>query len=122
LSAQMQVHVQMIRMLRSIPADTPVAIFLLGHRLRMLQSFTTDPALLKAALDKASTAAIGNLAQIDPRDDPDAVSAFMENMPNLMPGTLESIQRFEQQTYASSMDLRVQETMAALTSIARHVA
>lgn len=121
LTVQMQVHIQMVRMLRSIPADTPVAVFLLGHRLKMLQSFTTDPALLKAALDRAATAAVGAV-QLDPRDDPDTLSAFMEDMPNVPASALASIQRFEQDTYVTNLDLRVKETMEALTSIARHVA
>jgi VWFA-related protein len=55
ITAQMQVHEQMVRMLVSLPEDVPVAVFLLGRRLRMLQSFTTDPKLLKAAVQKAST-------------------------------------------------------------------
>jgi VWFA-related protein len=118
LTVQMQVHAQMVRMLRSLPSDTPVAVFLLGHRLRMVQSFTTDPSLLKAALQKASTAQPAGFEQIDPRDDPNALSA-MEDLP---PDILQRVQRFEQETYAATMDLRVQETLQALTAIARHVA
>jgi hypothetical protein len=46
----------------------------------------------------------------------------MEDMPNVPASALASIQRFEQETYVTNLDLRVKETMEALTSIARHVA
>ena len=78
VTAQMQVHAQMVRMLNSVPDDVPVAIFLLGRRLRMLQGFTTDPKLLKDALQKASTVEASGLRQLDPRDDPDSLSSFQE--------------------------------------------
>src|SRR5204862_2602805 len=35
-----QVRVQMLKMLRTIPDDVPVAVFILGRRLRLLQNFT----------------------------------------------------------------------------------
>jgi VWFA-related protein len=127
--AQMQVHQQMVRMLNSLPDDVPVAIFLLGRRLRMLQSFTTDPKLLKAALQKASTVEANGLRLIDPRDDPDSLSAFQEETAAGSPGPAgnfpnasETLQRFEQETYVFAMDIRVRETGEALRSISRHVA
>ena len=119
ITAQMQVHEQMVRMLRSLPDDVPVAVFLLGRRLRMLQSFTTDPKLLKTALQKASSLEANGLRQTDPRDDPDSLSSFEEQMTGVSP---DALVRFEQETYAFTMDTRVRETVEALRSIARHVA
>jgi VWFA-related protein len=132
--SQMQVHAQMVRMLHSLPSDVPVSVLLLGHRLRMLQSFTTDPALLKAALEKASTMETGGLALKDPHDDPDTLSAFLEEHPvgadefqkagqvRQMQAILHDLKQFEQQTYAANMDIRVGETLRALLSIARNLA
>ena len=40
---QSQVHIRMLKMLQQIPTDVPVAVFLLGSRLEMVQDFTTDP-------------------------------------------------------------------------------
>ncbi len=74
---QAQVHVQMIRMLRQLPSNLPVAVCLLGDRLTMLQSFTTDPRLLQAALRKATSTAGVGLATLDSRDDPDSVSSVL---------------------------------------------
>ena len=48
----MQVRQQMVKILSSIPDDVPTAVYLLGRRLEMVQSFTTDPKLLRAALEK----------------------------------------------------------------------
>ena len=121
LMAQMQVHVQMMKMLRSLPNDVPVAVFLLGHGLHMLQNFTTDSSLLQAALEKAARPRESGIPQIDPRDDPDSLSNFMAGTPNTPASMLDSVQRFEQETYASTTDLRVRETIEALVSIARHV-
>ena len=118
ITAQMQVHQQMVRMLGSLPEDVPVAVFLLGRRLRMLQSFTTDPKLLKSALQKASTVEANGLRQTDPRDDPDSLSSFQEEMTGV---SSDALLRFEQEAYAFTMDIRVRETIEALRSIALHV-
>jgi VWFA-related protein len=120
-AAQLQVHAHMLKMLASIPQDVPAAVFLLGHNLTMVQNFTTDPKRLKQALQKASGANSNGLAQMDPRDDPEALSAFVENIPSAS-HILPAIQRFERETYGSEMDLRVSKTLDALRSIARHIA
>lgn len=74
---QPQVHMQMMRMLRQLPSNVPVAVFLLGDRLRMLQNFTTDPKLLQIALGAAMSTAGKGLADLDPRDDAHAASSVM---------------------------------------------
>jgi VWFA-related protein len=74
---QPQVHMQMMRMLRQLPSNVPVAVFLLGDRLRMLQNFTTDPKLLQIALTDAMSTAGRGLADVDPRDDSRAASSVM---------------------------------------------
>ena len=76
ITTQLQVRAHMVRMLSSLPDDVPVAVFLLGRRLRMLQGFTTDSKLLKTALQKASSLEASEMRQVDPRDDPDSLSAF----------------------------------------------
>jgi len=121
-TSQMQIHQQMIKMLASIPDDVPVAVFLLGHRLQMVQNFTTDPKLVKAALQKLPAMESDDATHIDPQDDPDAMSAFVEDNSNFPPASLAAMQQFERETYAMQMDMRVQETLGALRAIARHVA
>lgn len=132
LKDQQRVHTQMIRMLRSLPKDAPIAVFLLGHQLLELQSFTTDPALLKAALEKASagTGSNNSMVQVDPRDNPDSLSALIENRlandPNMASSAAEQmfaeqIKRFEKESYSANMDTRVRETIDAFLSLARNI-
>ena len=142
---QTQVHLQMMKMLRSLPQNVPVAVFLFGHRLTVLQDFTTDPRRLAAALDKGLTTAGEGLARLDPRDDPNSIAGRYEKINGLgadeTPSSgagvsqggaggavtvpqwaIDTIKRFEQETYASSMDMRVQQTIETLISLGRHVA
>jgi len=118
---QAQIHVQMVRMLRSLPTNVPVAVFLFGHRLKMLQDFTTDPRLLHAALGKAISTAGQGVATVDPADDPDVTSAQLEAIQHASPELIASATNFEQEIYASTMDMRVSETIEALMSLGRHV-
>ena len=120
IASQMQVHRQMIRMLASIPPRIPVAVFLLGRRLQLLQTFTTDSKLLQDALQKASSLDASGAEQPDPRDDSDSLSAFAANIPGVK--NVEAIRRFERETFTATLDTRVDETLDALTSIARNVA
>jgi VWFA-related protein len=117
-TAQMQVHRQMVKMLASIPEDVPVSVFLLDRRLHLLQDFTTDPKLLREATKKALSLDSSGLADVDPRDDADALSAQLDDVPGI---SLEAIQRFERETFSAEMDIRVQATLDALRAIARHL-
>src|SRR5216684_2549031 len=60
-TTQLQVRQKMVRMLASAPSDVPMAVFLLGRELRLLQSFTTDTKLLRAAAERALTLEATNL-------------------------------------------------------------
>ena len=125
---QAQVHVQMIKMLRALPKDVPVAVFLLGHNLRLIQGLTTDPNVLQATLEKLPviTASSGE-ASIDPRDDPNSVSAQLESVSasggfaQASSQALEAARQFEQFIYATQMDRRVQDTIDALSALGHHL-
>jgi len=69
VGAQMQVHRQMIKLLASIPLDIPVAVFLLDRNLHLLQNFTTDRTLLRAAVQKTLTTGSPEVHPADARDD-----------------------------------------------------
>jgi VWFA-related protein len=117
-TVQMQVHRQMVKMLASIPSDVPVSVFLLDRNLHLLQDFTTDPTLLKEAAKKASSLDSAGLAEIDPRDDPDTLSALVEDDQG---APLATIERFEREAFSFQMDMRVQATLDAFRAIARHL-
>jgi VWFA-related protein len=139
-ATQLQVRKQMVRLLASAPSDVPLAVFLLGRELRLLQSFTTDTKLLHAATERALSLEATNLQAKDARDDTLSHSSLLEQMAGAegqsdIPGgpapgrnsnamlamrALE-LQRFEREQYAESMDMRVKLTFDALRLIARHV-
>ncbi len=76
-----QARHQMVKMLASIPPDTPVAVFLLGHGLVLLQSFTQDPALLRAAAKKVMDTNLDNGGiGVDPRDEPGSLTNLNRDM------------------------------------------
>jgi VWFA-related protein len=120
LDSQLQVHQQMVKMLGSIPADVPVAVFLMGDRLRLLQSFTTDPKLLREAA--AKTLVVGQTApDQDPMDDPNSLSAAVEGAPHVPAGLLAGLQGFEQHSFSFAISIRTQKTLDALRGIARYL-
>jgi VWFA-related protein len=144
LEHQAQVHIQMLKMLRQLPTNVPVAVFLLGDRLNLLQGFTTDPKLLQSALSKAYSAAGVGLATMDPRDDPNSVSgaAAMAGAAgdsigpeiNATGSSADSsaagaafaqvvgeIAAFDTRIFAATMDERVLRTINALTSLGHNV-
>ena len=120
LESQLQVHQQMVKMLGSIPADVPVAVFLMGDRLRLLQGFTTDPKLLREAA--AKTLVAGQVApDQNPTDDPDSMAAKLEGMPGLSPGTLAAMEAFARGSFSFAVSVRMQRTLDALRGIARYL-
>ena len=118
VTAQQQVHRQMVKMLKTIPDNVPVSVFLLDRQLHLLQDFTTDPTLLKTAAAKAFSLDAAGLAEVEPSEDPEALSAQLVDVPG---APLEALARFERETFAAQMDIRVQATLDAFRAIARHL-
>ena len=73
---QMQGRIHMLQLLKTLPPETPVAVLLLGNSLKVLQGFTNDRNLLRAAVDHVLT---GKQIDEDPADDPDSMSNFMSS-------------------------------------------
>ena len=150
-ATQLQVRRKMVQLLASSPSSVPMAVFLLGRQLRLLQNFTTDTTLLRAAAERALTLEGANLQGKDARDDPLSQSSLLEQMAGAQgqsdipggppsaqtPGQGSSgaggasdalmamrtlqLQRFEREQYAETLDIRVRMTLDALRVIARHV-
>jgi VWFA-related protein len=145
LARQMQVHRQMVKLLASIPQDIPVAVFLLDRNLHLLQNFSTDRSLLRTAVDRTLSVGVQELNPTDVRADPDALSAMVQDNPPPPPPTAGAggttvaaelqqtrnsavseqvlqLQRFEREASTTLVTIRVQITLDAFRSIARHVA
>src|SRR6185312_3297894 len=119
---QAYVRDQMIRYLERMPDDRPVAVYLLGAKLRLLQDFTTDHATLKEVVRKLKMSA-------SPLLDSPADGAPQELLPPgvadsgmLPPSMLNAMMAFEQERVASQTDLRVAYTLTAMNTIARQLA
>jgi VWFA-related protein len=120
VESQMQVHHQIVKILGSIPPDVPVAAFLMGDRLRLLQTFTTDPKLLREAA--AKTMVVGQAApDQDPTDNPDSLAAALDGVANLPPGLQASLSNFDQAVFTLQVQVRMHATLDALRSIARYL-
>jgi VWFA-related protein len=124
---QAQAHKQMVAMLKQLPSNVPVAVFLMGSRLKLLQSFTTDPALLQKALGQAESATGQGLGHLDPTDDPDALGNQMYGLEGTGAGAdvgdmIATVQAFDQMVYGANLMQRFDRTYDAFLSIARSLA
>jgi VWFA-related protein len=122
LPNQAYVRDQMIRYLEKMPEGQPVAVYILGNKLTLLQDFTNDPAVLKAVVKELK-------GKVSPLQDNPGGGPDQELLPpgvadsGMIPaGMLQAMQRFEQERVAFQTDLRVINTLNALNSIARSLA
>jgi VWFA-related protein len=114
---QAYVREQMIKFLTKIPEGQPVAVYALGTRLRLLQDFTTDPAVLKAAIahlkDKSSPLLNNPTGSSE-------LSLLGPGVFDAMPASMQqAVLQFQAEQVSMQTDLRVRLTLDALTSIAR---
>jgi len=109
---------EMLKYLDKLPQNQPVAIYLLGNKLRLLQDFTTDPDLLKQALGKMKDKNSPLL-----KNDPALSAAMAQNLAQLgLQGMITQMQGFEQEQVVAQVDARVENTVNALLSLARTLA
>ena len=136
---QMVVRQQMLKFLADhFDPRMRIAVFLLGNELAVLQDFTSDPALLTAAMQKyrSQTSAAGRLGGTDVQLQ--APSAERPILPSQAPASAGAgvggdtsrslmnisyaLARFEKESNANTMEIRVAHTADALSSIARYLA
>ena len=67
-----EAHRHALMLLDQVPADTPMAVFLLTHSLTVVQGFTTDRALLRKGVDIAFSTRLPKLE--NPQDDADSAA------------------------------------------------
>jgi VWFA-related protein len=120
---QKYARLQMLKLLAKLPSDRPIAIFALGQKLRMLQSFTTDPTVLKATVEGLSdkgSPALNNVlgGAVVNEVPPGALSAMLETAPQLAA----QVQAFQQENISAQTDMRVEWTIEAMKTLARALA
>ena len=114
---QKYARAEMLKFLAKLPAGEPLAVYALGSKLRMLQDFTVDPSLLKAAVKKAKDNALG--ARTETTNAADLPPGLMAELPDSM---VQQVLRFGQEQAINQMDERVRLTLEQLGALARNLA
>jgi len=118
---QVKVRLAMLEYLRKIPSGSPIAIFTLTSKLRMVQGFNSDPAALTASLDQAATWQKQSHLTDDVGQD-----TYADSMPKLgigtaATGTSDVFQNFVAHEQAWRTDQRVGYTLDALNALATYL-
>jgi VWFA-related protein len=114
---QISVRDSMVKFLEKLPENEPIAVYLLNDKLRLVQDFTTDPAVLKNVVRSFK----GNKSPyLNVSADGSAISPVLPGISSSLPAQVAlQIKQFQEQLTASMTDQRVQITLSALNSLAR---
>jgi VWFA-related protein len=113
----------MIKVLQSLPENEPMAVYLLGTKLRLVQDFTTDPELLKKAaisIKSKSSHLLNNPNGTSPAVTP--MGSVAADLVASVPGLANQLSGFEAEQSVAKNDFRVAYTLTALNSLARTLA
>lgn len=113
---QKYAHEQMLKFVEKLPAGQPLAVYAMGSRLRLLQDFTVNPALLKEVVKKTKFNAVS--ARSESSNALDLPPATLAAMPQSM---LNQVLRFGQEQSINQMDERVRLTIEQLSVLARNL-
>ena len=119
---QAYVRAQTVKYLKSITPGASLAVFTLGAQLHMVQGFTTDPAVLLAALDskkaKPGTESTRLLpTTVQAASERDVINLMRMNL--AAPAAIEAVTQEMAGTGAFHTDERVRLTLQALQQLAR---
>jgi len=115
---------QMLRFLKALDPETPIAIYALGNNLRIIHDFTQDQASLTRALERYHNSTSTALA--NSQDDPQAASAVNVTAPGpatlTTPDTADLVSQILEPLQEYSIDRRVAITLSAMDAIASRMA
>lgn len=120
MADQMQARRQMLDYLKTLPPGTPIAIFTLASRLRMVQGISTDRSLLSAAIQSAAGGPRPSIV-LDPATD-QAIDSTIADAPSLgfSQQAIQTMQQFQSDMTALQTDARVRLTLEAMQQLARY--
>jgi VWFA-related protein len=130
--AQASSHQKLVAFLATLPANKPVAIFLLDTQLQLLEDFTTDHTALLAAVNQFTSsprksALLKTTRQTGEqiKEEDDKVSFFNGFTDPAMHAVgeqlREKLQQFNAEQDSSSDSIRVQYTLAAFDQLGRYL-
>lgn len=129
LTDQTMVHRQMVKYLASIPPGIRIGVFMLGERLRIIQGFTQDSAVLRTSIARlaanpSTSALLPTAASIAAQDAPANMAlqlSISEGDPELV-DTAAALQQFNDTQGFFESNERTVMTLDALQQIARYLA
>jgi VWFA-related protein len=129
MSDQSYVHAAMIKYVKGIRPGTRLAIFTLGSRLRFVQGFTGDPAVLMAALNGKKSAGnpeLSNLLQTSSEQDAsrraiDQIKELQAATNANLQGSIDALTQFQAETTSSQTDVRIKTTLEAMQRLSRYL-
>ena len=114
----------MIKLMEKLPAGQPMAIYLLGNKLTLVQDFTSDPEVLRkavAGVKRQGSKLLDNAAGTTRMADMPAGSVMIATMMDV-PQIKAQLEEFHDQHTAAQADSRVRFTLDALNSLGRYLA
>ena len=130
MTDQSFVHAQMIKYIKGVRPGTRLAIFALGTRLRFVQGFTGDPAVLMAAVNGEKSAGNPQLSPLlqtsTEADVNQRLAAQMAEMAATtgsaqIQASANALRDFQQENASSQTDMRVHITLEAMQQLARYL-
>jgi VWFA-related protein len=112
---------QMLDYLKNMPDGTRMAVFGLSNQLLMLQSFTSDPALLKAALSQKAPTRQSQLLRTAHDADADQDALLLLSGGGGSDSMVMSLQEFQAETSSEQTTVRIQDTIEAMNELARYL-
>jgi len=125
LTDQAYVRQQILKYIRTAPPGNRIAIFGLTTHLIYLQGFTSDPNLLRIAIDKKSirpSQILDNAATGRPTEQlSDTVGSIEASSHGALAGVTARLQQFEAETSSFQVQLRTRYTLEAMNVLARYL-
>jgi VWFA-related protein len=114
---QVSMRQAMIKFLETLPANEPIAVYLLSDRIHLLQDFTTDPAVLKNVVRSFKGS---NSPLLTVSADGSPIAPVLPGVAQSLPPQMAAqIKEFQDQMTVDATDQRVQATLAALNTLSR---
>ena len=112
---------EMIRFLKTQPLGRRIAVFALGHRLRMLQGFTADTSQLMAALQKANATSPASLLPPEDQTFEERQQLADEAVAGVSPQDIANTQNFMSEADAGQTAMRMNLTLDAIQQLSRYL-
>ncbi len=113
---------EMIKFLKTQPPGQPMAVFALGHRLQLLQGFTTDTSQLTATLEKANATSPTSLLPTEDQTFQERQELTDQVVAGVSSIDVANAQNFMSNADAGQTQMRMNVTIDAIQKLSRYLA